>query len=308
MARVYVSCGFREGEKRWGDWGAELLADDHEPIWFGGVSGSSKAVLEQAKEEIPDCSGLLAFVHSRDGHMPPGVRDELTLAVNEDLPVLAIWSQDKVEVGGILGQAPMKRVEMPEDPMDALADTITGWANELPAAGPDRLPFVLEEDDGLVRPPDVVAQRFRVPNETTSELNIHHVGVVVCGTQVDGPALAHNQGPSEPFDTTGVREGSKIPAVIARQLGVADPRVATYQPDAVQPLDDLDLLAGFEGHNPHRRRIPRVGIWVVANDHLPVLRAYAFSYSQYSPHPRELDGPPYDFSASIEHLFRDGDG
>lgn len=134
MVKCYVSCGFHETEKQWGDWAAKVIDKaDHRSVWFGQGSDTPKAALEQAQQEMPDCSGLVAFVHRRDNdQMPPGVRDELVLAANQDVPILAFW-ESGVESGGLLGQAVILRESMSDLYADNQwgANLIASWLDKL---------------------------------------------------------------------------------------------------------------------------------------------------------------------------------
>lgn len=135
MAKIYISCGFRPGEKAWGDWGARALsANGQQPVWYGIGGVSSSAALEQAKREMPGCRALIAFVHHRgEGHMPPGVRDELMLAANAGIPIIAFWHPDVTHVDGLLAQAVMQRVPFPAGEDEAVRTTATllDWARKL---------------------------------------------------------------------------------------------------------------------------------------------------------------------------------
>lgn len=132
LAKIYISCGFEKEEKQWGDWaGAALRQAGHEPVWFG-QGGASTAALEQAKSQLRSCRAVVAFVHDRNGSMPEGVRDELVLASNAGISIIAFWDE-RVRVQGLLAQAVMHRVPIPRNQADAVSSMqeLLGWANKL---------------------------------------------------------------------------------------------------------------------------------------------------------------------------------
>jgi len=139
--KIFISCGFRDSEKEFGDFLYDKLESNKVSVFWWGKKNPSQVRREDAwdqfRSEIEKCDYFVAMLHRRERlgfqryHTSTAVRDEITWAIQNDKPKSIFKEKDVVIDGMIIPREVYRPVTDSTELLRILQEDINKWQETL---------------------------------------------------------------------------------------------------------------------------------------------------------------------------------